>query len=96
MPKYYHKKSYHKKSYHKRHYPLRTFITILAIIFTVVALAAFIGFLSPMMFIKLLGYLPPDIQNAIFMDIFLRGGTGLWVFVIISGILWYVRGKIRA
>ncbi len=91
MPKY-----HHKKSYHKSHYPLRTLVTLLAIIFSILALGAFIAFLSPMMFIKMLSYLPGDIQDIIFMDLFLRGGTGLWIFVIISAILWYIKGKIRA
>lgn len=88
-------KHYQKKSYYRRHYPLRTFVTILAVIFSVLALGAFVAFLSPTTFIKLLLYLPPDIQDAIFFDIILRGGTGLWVFVIVSAILWYIRGKIR-
>jgi hypothetical protein len=73
---------------------LRTLVTVLAVIFAILALGAFVAFLSPMMFIKLLGYLPPDIQDMIFFDILLRGGTGLWAFVVIAGILWYVRGKI--
>lgn len=67
MPKY-----YHKKSYHKKHYPLRTFVTVLAVIFSILALDAFIAFLSPTMFIKLLLYLPPNIQDAIFFDLILR------------------------
>ena len=101
MPKYHRKKSYHKKIYPKkappkRHYPLRTFITILAIIFSIFALGAFIAFLSPSMFINLMMRLPPDIQEAIFVDIFLRGGTGLWVFLLIAAILWYARSKIRS
>jgi len=86
-------KQHHKKHYYKRHYPLRTFVTILAVIFSILALGAFIAFLSPMMFIKLLSYLPGDIQDIIFMDLFLRGGTGLWIFVIISAILWYIEAK---
>lgn len=87
-------KHYQKKSYYRRHYPLRIFVTILAVIFSILALGAVIAFLSPMMFIKLLGYLPPDISDTIFLDIILRGGTGLWVFVIVSAILWYIRSKI--
>ena len=74
---------------------MRTLITILAIIFTLLALVGFIGFLSPTLFINLLNQLPQDIQNAVFFDILLRGGTGWWVFAIISAILWYVRSIVH-
>jgi hypothetical protein len=64
--------------------------------FSILAFGALFVYLSPTVFIKLLGHLPPDIQEAVFVDIWLRGGTGLGVFVILSAILWYTRSKVRA
>jgi len=96
MPKYHKKKYYQKKSYHKRHYLLQTFVTVLAVIFTILAVVAFVAYASPMMFIELLSHLLSNIGDVIFMDIVLRGGTGLLVFAIGSAILWYARSRIQA
>jgi hypothetical protein len=85
-----------EKSRPKRRYPLKTIITVLAIIFSILAFAGLLAFTWHAMFIKVFDYLPPAIQHALVMDIFPRGGIGLWVFITISAILWYVRGKMTA
>ncbi len=85
-----------EKSHNKRRYPLKTIITVLAIIFSILAAIGLLAFVWPSMFIAIFTYFPRLIQNLVVTDIFLRGGIGLWVFVTISAVLWYVRGKMTA
>ena len=83
-----------EKSYPKRRYPVRTFITVLAINFSLLAAVGLLAFVWPSMFISIFTHFPRVIQHIVVTDLFLKGGIGLWVFVTISAILWYVRGKI--
>jgi hypothetical protein len=83
-----------EKSYPKRRYPVQTFITVLAIIFSKLAAVGLLAFVWPSMFIAIFTHFPRVIQHIVVTDLFLKGGIGLWVFVTISAILWYVRGKI--
>ena len=85
-----------KKSRNERRYPVRTFITVLAVIFSILAAVGLLAFVWPSMFIAIFTHFPRVIQHLVVTDIFLKGGIGLWVFVTISAILWYVRGKITA
>jgi len=85
-----------KKSRNERRYPVRTFITVLAVIFSILAAVGLLAFVWPTMFIAIFTHFPRVIQHLVVTDIFLKGGIGLWVFVTISAVLWYVRGKITA
>ena len=85
-----------EKSRIERRYPVRTFITVLAVIFSILAAVGLLAFVWPSMFIAIFIHFPRVIQHLVVTDIFLKGGIGLWVFVTISAILWYVRGKITA
>lgn len=73
---------------------LRTLVTIVAVCMSALALVGLIAFISPSLAITLASKLPPDIQEILFWDLILRGGTGLWVFIIISGALWWARTRI--
>ena len=78
---------------HRKNYLLCSLITLFASVFSVFALVGLLAFISPMLFVNVVAKLPTDIQNMIFVDLFLRGGTGVWVFMILSGVLWWVRTK---
>ncbi len=82
-----------EKSFPKRRYPLKTFVTVLAIIFSILAAVGLLAFVWPSMFIAIFTHFPRVIQHLVVTDIFLKGGIGLWVFITISAILWYARGK---
>ena len=79
---------------HRKKYLLRSLITIFALVFSVFALVGLLAFISPTLFVNMVVKLPADVQDMIFVDLFLRGGTGVWIFVILSGVLWWVRTKI--
>ena len=69
---------------------LKTLVTVFALVFSVLALAGLVAFISPSLAIALGSKLPADVQAILITDIFLRGGTGLWVFLVLSGVLWWV------
>jgi len=71
-------------------------VTVLAIIFSILAAVGLLAFVWPTMFIAIFTHFPPVIQHIVVTDIFLKGGIGLWVFITIAAVLWYVRGKITA
>lgn len=73
---------------------LRSLVIIFALVFSVFALAGLVALISPTLAMALASKLPPDVQNVLFMDLLLRGGTGLWVFLILSGVLWWVQTRI--
>jgi hypothetical protein len=74
---------------------LRIILTVIAVITTFLALLGLFYYISPTLFIKLISFLPASIQDAMFIDFLLRGGTGFWIFAIVSGILWYIISRIR-
>jgi hypothetical protein len=74
---------------------LRIVLTVVAVITTFFALLGLFYYISPTLFIRLMSFLPASIQEAMFWDFLLRGGTGFWIFVIVSGILWYIISRIR-
>lgn len=73
---------------------LRSLVILLALIFSVLALAGLVAFVSPTLAMGLASKLPSDIQNVLLADLLLRGGTGLWVFLVLSGVLWWVQTRI--
>lgn len=73
---------------------LRALVVILALVFSIFALAGLVAFISPTLAMGLASKLPSDIQGVLLTDLFLRGGTGLWVFLILSGVLWWVQTRI--
>ena len=73
-----------------RLHPLPIVLTVVAVITTLFALLGLFYYISPTLFIRLMSLLPPSIQEAMFMDFLLRGGTGFWIFAIVSGVLWYI------
>jgi len=78
----------------RRALTLRIFITTLAVIASIGAILGFIVLVSPTLALELLSKLPASIQNAIFWDIFMRGGTGFWSFLVVAGLLWWFRTMI--
>ena len=85
-----------EESHPERRYLLKILVTVLAIIFSILATVGLLAFVWPSMFIAIFTHFPRVIQHIVVTDLFLKGGIGLWVFVTISAILWYVRGKITA
>lgn len=79
---------------HRGRFLLRTLVTLFAVVFSVLALAGLVAFISPTLALTLGSKLPQDVQAILLTDILLRGGTGLWVFLILSGVLWWVRTRI--
>jgi ribosomal protein L37AE/L43A len=79
----------------RRRSPLRVCLTIVAVITTFLAVVGLFYYVSPTLFITMMSSLPPSIQDAMFIDFLLRGGTGFWIFAIVSGVLWYVISRIR-
>ena len=73
---------------------IRSLVIILALVFSVFALAGLVAFISPTLAMALASELPPDVQDVLLMDLILRGGTGLWVFLVLSGVLWWVQTRI--
>ena len=92
MPKYHYKKFLHKKSYHPIKWSslLRFVVIVLAFICSVLAVIGLISYISPTMFLNLLDVLPSGIKDTIITDMFLRGGSGFWVFLILSVAFWYI------
>jgi len=87
---------YGKTHYRRRKaFLLRSLVTLFALLFSALALLGLVAFISPSLFIVLMEKLPTGLQEAILLDIFLRGGTGFWVFLIFAGILWWVRTLIH-
>ena len=87
--------SYGRTHYrHRSRFLLRTFVTIIAVCMSVLALAGLVAFISPSLALTLASKLPPDIQGILLTDLLIKGGTGLWVFAIISGVLWWARTRI--
>lgn len=84
------------KTHHRRRdrFLLRSLVILFALVFSLFALAGLVAFISPTLAMSIASKLPPDIQNVLFMDLLLRGGTGLWVFLVLSGILWWVQTRI--
>jgi hypothetical protein len=74
---------------------LKLLVAVLAVVFSILALAGLLAFISPTLAIALGSKLPEDVQLILLTDILLRGGTGLWVFLILSGVLWWVWTRIR-
>ncbi len=79
---------------HRGKFLKRLLVTVFAVMFSILALVGFIGFLSPMLFFSLIEKLPPDTQEWVVMDLIFRGGTGVWIFAIIAGVLWWFRTRI--
>ena len=79
----------------RRSFSLRVVLSIIAVITTFFALLGLFYYISPTLFLRLMSFLPYSIQEAMFMDFLLRGGTGFWIFAIVSGILWFIISKIR-
>ena len=73
---------------------LKTFVTLFALVFSVLALVGLIAFVSPTLALTLGSKLPEDVQAILLTDVLLRGGTGLWIFLVLSGVLWWVRTRI--
>jgi len=80
---------------HRKAFLLRNLVALIALLFSALALFGLIAFISPSLFIMFVGKLPAGWQEAILLDIFLRGGTGFWVFLILAGTLWWVRTLIH-
>jgi hypothetical protein len=79
----------------KKLYPLRIVAIIIAIITTLAAVLGLIYYISPTTTIRLISHLPSSWQDTLFTDFLLRGGTGFWVFLAVSILLWWVIPKIR-
>ena len=75
--------------------PLRTILTIIAVITTCLAAIGVFFYISPTLFIGFMSHMPYAIQEATFMDFCIRGGMGFWIFAVVSGILWYFLSKRR-
>lgn len=75
-------------------YLLRTLVVLIAIIFSVLGLAGVIQFASPSFFIGLSEKLPEDIRSILLADLLL-GGTRLWIFAVVAGVLWWAQSKIK-
>lgn len=70
---------------------LKILVTIFAVVAIIGALAGFIALVSPTLFMDLLSKLPMNVQQVLFTDLLFRGGTGFWSFLIVSGLLWWLR-----
>ena len=68
-------------------------VTALAIVTSLAALVGFIEFVSPTISIGLIMKLPEDFRDILLSDLFLRG-TGFWSFLMLSGLLWWLRTKL--
>ena len=73
---------------------LRTLVTVLALAMSVLSLTGLIAFISPTLALALGSKLSNDLQDILLTDVLLRGGTGLWVFLILLGVFWYARTSI--
>lgn len=62
-----------------------------AIVATVLAGLSVLPLVSPSLFMALVGLLPLPVQNALFVDFWLRGGSGFWEFMGLAIVLWVVR-----
>lgn len=78
-----------------RYISLRIALTVLAAVTTFFALLGLFYYISPTLFLKLASFvIPPPIQEIMLVDFLVRGGTGFWIFAIVSGILWAIRREI--
>lgn len=50
-----------------------------------------IPLVSPALFLVFVEMLPRAWQDALFMDFFLRGGSGFWEFLVLTFVLWALR-----
>jgi len=82
-------------TFNKEVFSLRVVLKIIAVITTFFAILGLFYYISPTLFLRLMSFLPYSIQEAMFMDFLLRGGTGFWIFAIVSGILWFIISKMR-
>lgn len=69
-------------------------LTLAALLSTVMLAIAALPLLSPSLFMLLMDRLPLDLQNALFVDFLLRGGTGFWEYLVLTGALWMVRAYV--
>ena len=73
---------------------LKTLVIVFALAFSLLALAGLIAFTSPTLALFIGSKFPKDIQGILLTDWLLRGGTGLWVFLVLSGVMWWVWTRI--
>ena len=73
---------------------LRTLVTVLAAVTTALALFGLLFYISPTLFAEVASVLPASVQDMMVVDYILRGGTGFWVFAIVSFVLWGIRSEI--
>jgi hypothetical protein len=76
-------------------YPIRIIVTIIAIITSLATIIGLIYYISPTTTFKLISYLPDSWQETIVMDFIFRGGTGFWIFLCVSVVLWWIIPRIR-
>lgn len=90
---YHHK--HHSQHYKRRRRPAwRSLLTVCAVVATVLTGLAAVPLVSPSLFMAMVALLPPAVQDALFWDFFLRGGSGLWEFAGLAIILWVVRAHV--
>ncbi len=85
-----------EKSRPKKRYPLRTSVTVFAIIFSILAAIGLLAFVWHDIFMVIFSYFPRNIQQILVQDIYLSGGIGVFVLIGIAAVLWYARTKIEA
>jgi len=73
---------------------LRMLVTVLAVCVSLLAVVGFVGIVSPTGLMTLISQLPAGIQEVVFIDLFLRGGTGFWAFLVLAGLLWWLRTSV--
>lgn len=73
---------------------LRTLVTVLAAVTTAFALFGLLFYISPTLFAEVASVLPASVQDMMVVDYILRGGTGFWVFAIVSFVLWGIRSEV--
>ncbi len=74
---------------------LKSVITVLAIIATIIAAWASLWWLSPSLFAEVSSILPNNIQNYIFADYLLRGDMGIIAIIAVAAGLWWWRAKLE-
>jgi len=76
-------KTYYKK---RKAYLVKLLLLPPAIVLSAWALFWLVGLLSPSSFLKIVSILPTFLQIDIFTDLWMRGGSTLWVILISGGI----------
>ena len=76
--------------------PWQILVTVLAVIFSILAFVGLLAFVWHEIFIVIFSYFPRHIQQILVQDIYLSGGIGVFVLISIATVLWYARTKMEA